>query len=329
MGDDTLQATIDSRLRRSARKHFFDDEDGDDDATCEPDDLPAFVGIIDRRGLPDFHKATKYTGTWLGMVFKKGISGMGYYRDDRRHHLCLVELISASTEAAPVALCLNEVIAAPIGKRAAEPATCPRRKRTSAGRKGEGVGLEIEWPKDDSLAASSSFHVTQGHWAFDSVNGSCWNTAAEYLSISAADFVAIQETKIPLDTIDDTEQAARNKGWSTAINPCIVTAAEGKSAGTAVCSRTQIGSKNSFADEGGDGQLQARFQMKHFGAVCKGGIHFGSCYLHCNWAANRKTNLDLLDAIGARIGTLRGPWIIGGDWQCPPTTYVKLDGSRR
>ena len=58
--------------------------------------------------------------------------------------------------------------------------------------------------------------------------------------------------------------------------------------------------------------------MKHFGAVCRGGIHFGSCYLHCNWDANRKTNLDLLEAIGARIGTLKGPWIIGGDWQCPP-----------
>ena len=122
--------------------------------------------------------------------------------------------------------------------------------------------MEIEWPKDDSLAASSSFHVTQGYWAFDSVNGSCWNTAAEYLTLSAADFVAIQETKIPVGNTTDTEQAARNKGWSTAINPCIVSAAEGKSAGTAVCSGTQIGSKNSFADEGGDGQMKARFQMK-------------------------------------------------------------------
>ena len=130
--------------------------------------------------------------------------------------------------------------------------------------------------------------------------------------------MAIQEAKIPKESITDTEQAARNKGWSTAINLCIITTAEGKSAGTAVGSRTQIGSKNSFADEGGDLQLQARFQMKHFGAVCKGGIHFGSCYLHCNWDANRKFNLDLLEAIGARIGTLRGPWIIGGDWQCPP-----------
>ena len=129
--------------------------------------------------------------------------------------------------------------------------------------------MDIIWPKDDSLAASSSYHVTQGHWAFDTANGSCWNTAAEYLTVSAADFVAVQEAKIPECSIADTEQAARNKGWRTAINPCIITAAEGKSAGTAVCSRTQIGSRNSFEQSCNDKLLQARFQMKHFGRFAR------------------------------------------------------------
>ena len=58
--------------------------------------------------------------------------------------------------------------------------------------------------------------------------------------------------------------------------------------------------------------------MKHIGAVCKGGIHFGSCYLHCNWEHNRAFNLDLLQCISAMTATLRGPWILGGDWQCTP-----------
>ena len=255
--------------------------------------------------------------------------GQGYYRDDKKVILSLVEHINAEAEAAPIILRLDEVISkksAANKKRKEEPDTCPRRKRTTTGRRGEGIGLDIEWPKDDSLAARSSFQSTQGHWAFDTVNGSCWNTAAEYMTISAADFVAIQEAKIPEESITDTEQAARNKGWCTAINPCIITAAEGKSAGTAVCSRTQIGSKNSFADTCNDKLLHARFQMKHFGAVCKGGIHFGSCYLHCNWSQNKKLNLDLLQDIGARLATLRGPWIIGGDWQCPPMIFGKRDG---
>ena len=58
--------------------------------------------------------------------------------------------------------------------------------------------------------------------------------------------------------------------------------------------------------------------MKHLGAVCKGGVHFGSCYLHCNWEHNRLFNLDLLQHISAMIATLGGPWILGADWQCTP-----------
>ena len=79
------------------------------------------------------------------------------------------------------------------------------------------------------------------------------------------------------DSIADTEQAARNKGWKAAISPRILTKAEGKSAGTTVCSRTHFGAKKSYGEECSDNFAQARFQMKHFGAVCKGGILFGSC----------------------------------------------------
>ena len=31
------------------------------------------------------------------------------------------------------------------------------------------------------------------------------------------------------------------------------------------------------------------------------------------------SNLDLLQDIGVMLGALRGPWIICGDWQCPPS----------
>ena len=222
--NEDLQAAIDSRLRRSSRLSFFDDEDGDDDAQHEPDDIHVIAGIVDRRGLPEFSKAAKYTGAWLGMVFKRGQMGLGYYRDEIKLNLKLMGHINAEADVAPVMVMLDEVIpdkTTAKTKRKEEPDTCPRRKTTSTGRKGEGVGLDTEWPKDDSLAASSSFHVTQGHWAFDSVNGSCWNTAAEYLTQSAADFVAVHEATIADDSIADTEQAARNKGWRTAINPCI------------------------------------------------------------------------------------------------------------
>ena len=79
-----------------------------------------------------------------------------------------------------------------------------------------GGGLEFEWPSDDSFAADSTFHVSQGHWAFDTVNGSCWNTAAAYLAQTVADFVAVQETTSLEDSIADIGQVARNKGWKAA-----------------------------------------------------------------------------------------------------------------
>ena len=106
---EDVQVAIDSRLRQSPRLTFFDDEEGDDDVQHEPDDIHVITGIMDRRGLPDFAKAAKYTGTWLGMVFKRGSMGLGYYRDDKKFTLCLTEHINAEADAAPVVLKLDEV----------------------------------------------------------------------------------------------------------------------------------------------------------------------------------------------------------------------------
>ena len=92
------------------RAKIFGDEDVDDEICNEPDDLCIISGIVDRRGMPDFSKAAKYTGSWSGMVFKQGIFGLGYYRDDKRRVLNLMELVSAEADAAPVVSELGEVI---------------------------------------------------------------------------------------------------------------------------------------------------------------------------------------------------------------------------
>ena len=197
---------------------------------------------------------------------------MGYYRDEFKLDLNLARHIPAVADAAPVVIQLEDLIASkPVEKanHVDEPETCLRRRRTSTGRKSKGGGLEFEWPSDDSLAANSTFHVSQGHWAFDTVNGSCWNTAAGYLAQTAADFVAVQETTTLEDSIADTEQAARNKCWQAAISPCILTMAEGRPAGTAVCSRTHLGARKSFAEECIDKLVQARFQMKLLGRCAR------------------------------------------------------------
>ena len=138
---------------------------------------------------------------------------MGYYRDSFKFEVNLALRLPAVADAAPVCLKLADLISTGQAKGAPksdEPETCPRRKRTSTGRKAEGERLEPVWPSDNSLSASSKFHASQGHCPFETVNGSCWNTAAEYLAKTAADFVAVQEAKILKTSIADTEQAARN-----------------------------------------------------------------------------------------------------------------------
>ena len=210
------------------------------------------------------------------MVFKLGPRGLGYYRDMPKTTVSLMQLLPAAADASPVVVQLDRVVGeqTPKGPTSKdEPETCPRRKRSSTGRKSKGDGLGFEWPCDASLTAAYKFHVSQGQWAFETVNGSCWNTAAEYLTQSKADFVAVQDTTTLEESIADTEQAARNKGWRTAMSPSILTLAEGKSAGTALCCRTHIGVRKSFAEGCSDKVVSSRFQMKHYGAVCKGGIH--------------------------------------------------------
>ena len=147
---------------------------------------------------------------------------MGYYRDVPKLEIKLVQHLPAAADAAPLVIKLDEVIVKDPPKKADkedEPETCPIRKRTSTGRKSKGEGMYFKWPSDDSLAATSTFHRSQGHWAFETVNGSCWKTAAEYLAKTAADFVAVQETTTLEDSIVDTEHAARNKGWKVAMPP--------------------------------------------------------------------------------------------------------------
>lgn len=100
-----------------------------------------------------------------------------------------------------------------------------------------------------------------------------------YLERTQADFVNILEASISKDECADTEQTARNSGWTIAIGPCTITVADGTSAGVAICGRTHVGMKNSICNEAWPNLLNERFMLKHVVAIYIGGIHMGSCYL--------------------------------------------------
>jgi hypothetical protein len=87
------------------------------------------------------------------------------------------------------------------------------------------------------------------------------------------------------------------------------------------------------AEASGDPELGERFRMKQLGAVCRGGIDFGSCYLHSSIGIAAKKNLDLLHKIAGVLRQLAGPWILAGDFNGTPeeleaTGFLKLAGGK-
>ena len=161
-------------------------------------------------------------------------------------------------------------------------------------------------------------HRKLGLWAFDTVNPNAWPGAEEVLESSTADFVAFQEAKVEAEEKQNKEAVAKGKGWKMSINTCLFGDGGGKSAGVAVGCRKHIGMDESFADEELPEELKGRFTVKRVGAVCKGGIHLASAYLHSSLGVKHKMNLDMLDAVAAVMSTLKGPWVLAADFQCTP-----------
>ena len=177
------------------------------------------------------------------------------------------------------------------------------------------------WLDDDSLQAADRSHVAAGLWAVDTINPNAWPGTMEYLRISAADFVATQECRVRQLHCGDKEASARSDKWSMSVAPCVVTAAGSTSAGVAVGARSHIGVALPAAGDDNicpTSPLAGRFRLRRIGAVCRGGFHLGSVYLHDTVGVAATCNLDLLQAIAAELSLVSGGWILGGDWNCTP-----------
>ena len=125
---ESVQAALNSRLRGTTRLTFFDDESGNEDMQLEPDDFNIVIGLVGRRGWPEFSNATKLDGAWLGMFFKRGPLGMGYYRDIFKMEFNLAMHLPAAADATPVIIQMNEVVGSGPHKKVGqdeEPDTCP------------------------------------------------------------------------------------------------------------------------------------------------------------------------------------------------------------
>ena len=175
-----------------------------------------------------------------------------------------------------------------------------------------------EWLIEEAIKGGDCRHREYGLWAVETANPNAWSGATEHLNSSAADFMAIQETKVEGDAVDDAENTARNLGWAASISPCLQGAGGGKSAGVAVACRQHIGMSTSCEEEDLPKSLQGRFAVKHIGAMCKGGFHLASGYLHSSLGIKHKHNMDWLQDASVVLKTLNGPWILAADFNATP-----------
>ena len=64
-----------------------------------------------------------------------------------------------------------------------------------------------------------------------------------------------------------------------------------------------------------------RIAGAHVGCVMRGGIHCFSLYLK-DGEGMSETNLTILTELATMLGTVRGAWIVGGDWNMPPAALT-------
>ena len=196
----------------------------------------------------------------------------------------------------------------------------PKRKRNvkRVGSSGVGeLGREV-LVIPEYVSAQSAWHNDHGIWAVDTVNANCLNGLLNYSSVSNADVMLAQESRvIDPELILSAEKKAKSNGWNLSVVPALLTEADGISAGVALTSRSFYGMTRRDIDFIPD-PYRARVGCVHVGAMCRGGVHFVSVYFwHSEGLSQR--NLDLMHYVAQLIKSLVGPWCMSADANMQPS----------
>jgi len=312
-------------------------------------DPPSYIKALPSRGRLGISSGSK-----AGMVFRLGHLGLGYYIDryidtpveaaavqDRSVavvELELDELVPADDP--PVQLQLDTTHPTSANAVAAKP---PKIIGVRRGKRRGARGIvsvldgpwesdSLFWPLNQHVPINDLSHRDQGWWTVEAVNPNAWPAAREYMHRTSADVVLVAETKVPAQETALAEQVARGDKWNVALQPCVVSAVGGRSSGVAVGVRKHIGLSMPTSFEAAEHyQMPGRFTLRRIGAICKGGVHVGSVYLKDTIGVHAQHNLDTLHGMMLALKAVRGPWCVGGDWNCTPeeleaTGWLKLVG---
>ena len=172
--------------------------------------------------------------------------------------------------------------------------------------------------KGTTLRGDSSWKEA-GLWAMDTVNPNAWRAGKEYLQHTLADVVCMQETKMrDGDAIAAVEAAMRNKGWRACLSPADLTTAGRPTGGVAIACRAMVGMTTVATQETcSAAPYRHRLTATWLQGVVRGGIFILSIWLRDSEGLSPE-NLDILQQVAEVLSSLRGPWVIGGDWNINP-----------
>ncbi len=281
-----------------------------------------------------FVAATKFMGNLPGAYFTMGGQGLGYYVDTTSDIRGAPSGAAAGARSAPASIYLHKAIgtanpchpdsAAWTRRRKARRPRfangCRRRRRHRAPRQHalEVEGIVSEERVAPNTALEDKWWKDKGIWAIDTSNAISWKSArSSVLPRSAADIVLVQETKRFVNEGDPTvlKRQGRSLGWNLHATSAKATAADKASGGVVVAARrgTGLSPHCTLVKDG----YQHRLHFAWVAGIVRGGLHCGSIWLK-DCEGMSATNKSILDHAAAAIGRLRGPWVLGGDWNLPP-----------
>jgi hypothetical protein len=137
--------------------------------------------------------------------------------------------------------------------------------------------------------------------------GNVASTAREYLERTAADACLLQELWL---------RAEKRAGGAAARAKCSLSSAGSTSAGVGVDVPSHLGLALPRHEPDID-IIASRMQVRGMGAICNFGVHLVSTYLWCSEGLSLR-NLDVLQCVAQVLQRLRGPWLVGGDFNLEP-----------
>ena len=271
------------------------------------------TGVSAAPGLEFFH-ASFWAGPVDGYVFTTRGKITGYYRDH----------VAATAKATPIFL--QAAVPPPEDVEHKMFAGKAARHRLGANGKrvyGKGrarvatTGQPCAGPTVGYTQWADATAKEDGLWIIDTANPNSWTTAeASGLPRSCADVLLLQESKRFGEHADEqVKKSGRDLGWNCAVATALRTAADKGSGGCIVGAKRGIGiaGHEHVVSEA----IKHRCCFAWVSAMLKGGVHFGSIYLK-DLVGMDDTNMAILQEVAAAITALKGPWILGGDWDLEP-----------